>query len=154
MNYQEKMNNIQMLINKIINNSKLHDPYIFKKFILDDSNNTNSVILDDSNNTNSTILDDSNNTNSVILEKPKKKVINFNKINKVINEENNLVNVTTENIHNKFNEIVKKINNKLQTEISKDMFTYSEILTNKESKDNIFNMICLSILNKIEKIVN
>jgi len=138
-----------MLINKIINNSKLHDPYIFKKFILDDSNNTNSVILDDSNNTNNT-----NNTNSVILEKPKKKVINFNKINKVINDENNLVNVTTENIHNKFNEIVKKINNKLQTETSKDMFTYSEILTNKESKDNIFNMICLSILNKIEKIVN
>ena len=36
MNYQEKMNNIQMLINKIINNSELNDPYIFKKFILDD----------------------------------------------------------------------------------------------------------------------
>jgi len=163
LNYQEKMNKIQILINKIINKHEIYDTYIFKQFILDVPNNINDGIINDGI-INDGIINDENIEVEIIEdgtiedinknEKPKKKVINFNKINKIINEENNLVNVTTDNIQNKINKIVKKIQNKVQSEISKDIFTYGEILTNKESKENIFNMICLSILNKIEKIVN
>jgi hypothetical protein len=131
MNYEEKMNNIQKLINRIINNSDTQEPYIFKKFIADSSQN------------------------SSLYEKPiKKKLLNFNKINRVINDENNSLNITHNTLHNKFNNIVKKINDKIHNEIGKDLFTFGDILTNKESKESIFNMICLTVLNKIEKIVN
>jgi hypothetical protein len=131
MNYEEKMNNIQKLINRIINNSDTQEPYIFKKFIADSTQN------------------------SSLYEKPnKKKLLNFNKINTVINDENNSLNITHNTLQNKFNNIVKKINDKIHNEISKDLFTFGDILTNKESKENIFNMICLTVLNKIEKIVN
>ena len=178
LNYQEKMNKIQNLINKIINNHEIYDTYIFKQFILDVPNNINDNIINDGfindgiindgiinvgiinddtindENVKVEIIEDGTIEDINKNENPKKKVINFNKINKIINEENNLANVTTDNIQNKINKIVKKIQNKVQSEISKDIFTYGEILTNKESKENIFNMICLSILNKIEKIVN
>ena len=158
LNYQEKMNKIQILINKIINKHEIYDTYIFKQFILDVPNNINDGIINDGiindENIEVEIIEDGTIEDKNKNEKPKKKVINFNKINKIINEENNLANVTTDNIQNKINKIVKKIQNKVQSEISKDIFTYGEILTNKESKENIFNMICLSILNKIEKIVN
>lgn len=126
LNYQEKMNTIQELINKIINNTEKQNPYIYRKLILDEKKNI----------------------------PPRKKLFNKDKINKIITEDTIEARISAENVYNKFNHIVNKINDKVQKEIINNKNNYFDILKDKKSQENIFNMICFSILSKIENIVN
>jgi transcriptional regulator NrdR family protein len=85
---------------------------------------------------------------------PRKKLFNKDKINKIITEDTNETKISSENVYNKFNHIVNKINDKVHKEIINNPNNYFDILKDKKSQENIFNMICFSILSKIENIVN
>jgi len=178
--YEKKMFNINLMINDLLNKSEQQDPYMYRKLIMDDPNKKNKVIAENENvvastddvsgddvSTDDVLTDDvltddvstDNVDNKAVLNinssvGNKKNLLNMKKIKKTVENSNTIENITSDTVYDKFTSIVNKINNKIQTEISKDLFTYSDILTNKKAKDNIFNIICLTILEKIEKIVS
>ncbi len=102
-------------------------------------------------------LENDNNTNQTSEKKGKKK-FNFNKINQINNDsqnnnsKNNKNVITKDTLIDKLNSLVKKVNDKVETEISKDVFMISQSITEKSS-ENIVNIICSMILDKIEKII-
>jgi len=112
---------------------------------------------DNNSNSNSNISDtDSNSIDSNKTEDKKDKKIsfNFNKINKINNGSQNDKNVITPNtLMNKLNSLVKKVNDRVETEISKDIFMISQYASEKPSSENIFNIICSMVLDKIERVI-
>jgi hypothetical protein len=168
--YEKKMFNINLMINDLLNKSEQQDPYMYRKLIMDDPNKKNKqsaenenvvVSADDASAddvlTDDVLTDDVDNKEVLNINSSvgnKKNLLNMKKIKKTVENSNTIENITSDTVYDKFTSIVNKINNKIQTEISKDLFTYSDILTNKKAKDNIFNIICLTILEKIEKIVS
>ena len=178
--YEKKMFHINLMINDILNKSEQQDPYMYRKLIMDDPNKKNKVIAENENVVASTddvsgddVSGDDVSTEDVSTEDVstedgdnkevlninssvgnKKNLLNMKKIKKTVENSNTIEDITSDTVYDKFTSIVNKINNKIQTEISKDLFTYSDILTNKKAKDNIFNIICLTILEKIEKLVS
>jgi len=125
-----------------------------------DSNSSNSNIYDTYSNISDT---DSNKTdtdsnsidsNKTEYKKDKKISFNFNKINKINNDSQNDKNVVTPNtLMNKLNSLVKKVNDRVETEISKDIFMLSQYTSEKQSSENIVNIICSMILDKIERVI-
>ena len=173
--YEKKMFHINLMINDILNKSEQQDPYMYRKLIMDDPNKKNKVIAENENVVASTddvsgddvsnedvsaedvSTDDGDNKEVLNINSSvgnKKNLLNMKKIEKTVENSNTIEDITSDIVYDKFTSIVNKINNKIQTEISKDLFTYSDILTNKKAKDNIFNIICLTILEKIEKLVS
>jgi len=178
--YEKKMFHINLMINDLLNKSEQQDPYMYRKLIMDDPNKKNKVIAENENVVASTddvsgddvsnedvsaedvsaddvSADDVDNKEVLNINSSvgnKKNLLNMKKIKKTVENSNTIEDITSDTVYDKFTSIVNKINNKIQTEISKDLFTYSDILTNKKAKDNIFNIICLTILEKIEKLVS
>ena len=158
--YEKKMFNINLMINDLLNKSEEQDPYMYRKLIMDDPNKKNKQSAENENVdvlTDDVSTDDVDNKEALNINSSvgnKKNLLNMKKIKKTVENSNTIENITSDTVYDKFTSIVNKINNKIQTEISKDLFTYSDILTNKKAKDNIFNIICLTILEKIEKIVS
>ena len=158
--YEKKMFNINLMINDLLNKSEQQDPYMYRKLIMDDPNKKNKQSAENENVdvlTDDVSTDDVDNKEALNINSSvgnKKNLLNMKKIKKTVENSNTIENITSDTVYDKFTSIVNKINNKIQTEISKDLFTYSDILTNKKAKDNIFNIICLTILEKIEKIVS
>lgn len=107
------------------------------------------------------------------INKIKKSSIDFNKINKLnkINQtpcDNNNSGETNSNIKSKtdsstsppekkllekMNGLVKKVKQKVETVIYKDMINYSDILNDSECTNNITGVICYIILDKIDKLI-
>lgn len=101
-------------------------------------------------------LENDNNSNQTSDKKSKKK-FNFNKINQINDSQNNSSKnnknvITKDTLIDKLNSLVKKVNDKVETEISKDVFMISQSITEKSS-ENIVNIICSMILDKIEKVI-
>jgi len=117
---------------------------------------SNDRVVELENDNNSNISDtDSNSIDSNKTEDKKDKKIsfNFNKINKINNGSQNDKNIITKDtLIDKLNSLVKKVNDKVETEISKDVFMISQSITEKSS-ENIVNIICSMILDKIEKVI-
>jgi len=88
-----------------------------------------------------------------LTNEPKKLSFNMDKI-KNITEKNEKTEITNDDLLLKMNNVVGKINTKLENEMNKDLFTFSEIMSSESSRKNILNYICLSVLNKIEKLIS
>ena len=88
----------------------------------------------------------------LINNEPTKLKFNMNKIKNITEKKNEKLEITNEALLLKMNNVVGKINTKLETEMNKDLFTFSEIMSSESSRKNILNYICLSVLNKIEKL--
>ena len=88
--------------------------------------------------------------------KTKKCSLNFSKINKINNEyqqDNREKIITTDTLLNKMNSLVKKVNDKLENEISKDMFMVTQAIQHKHSKQNMVSLICSMILDKLDRMI-
>ena len=88
--------------------------------------------------------------------KAKKCSLNFSKINKINNEyqqDNREKIITTDTLLNKMNYLVKKVNDKLENEISKDMFMVTQAIQHKHSKQNMVSLICSMILDKLDRMI-
>jgi len=89
-------------------------------------------------------------------QKAKKCSLNFSKINKINNEcqqDNREKIITTDTLLNKMNSLVKKVNDKLENEISKDMFMVTQAIKHKHSKQNMVSLICSMILDKLDRMI-
>lgn len=118
--------------------------------------NKNDTIINSNDRVVELELENDNNTNQTSEKKGKKK-FNFNKINQINdcqnnNSKNNKNVITKDTLIDKLNSLVKKVNDKVETEISKDVFMISQSITEKSS-ENIVNIICSMILDKIEKVI-
>jgi hypothetical protein len=119
--------------------------------------NNNETIINSNDRVVELELENDNNTNQTSDKKGKKK-FNFNKINQINNDsqnnrsKNNKNIITKDTLIDKLNSLVKKVNDKVETEISKDVFMISQSITEKSS-ENIVNIICSMILDKIEKVI-
>ena len=91
----------------------------------------------------------------IVSEMPPKKIcFDRNKIKKIQNESlSNTKEITHNDLLHKMNSMVKKVYTKLETEISKDVINYATMFTNENSKNNITNIICLMILDKLDKLI-
>jgi hypothetical protein len=85
---------------------------------------------------------------------PKKLTFNMNKIKNIVDKKNEQTEITTKDLLLKMNNVVSKINIKLETEMNKDLFTFSEIMTSESSRKNVLNLICFSVLNRIDNFFN
>ena len=83
---------------------------------------------------------------------PKKLIFNMDKIKNIVEKKNEKIEITNNDLLLKMNNVVSKVNKKLETEMNKDLFNFSEIMASKSARKNILNLICLSILNKIENL--
>ena len=118
----------------------------------DDIADINTYNTNTNTNVNTTIETDTN-----THKNGKKTSFNFNKINKINNTQNNenpQSLITGETLMNKLSSLVKKVNDKVENEISKDMFMISQSVTDKPSKEDIVNLICSMILDKIETLID
>jgi hypothetical protein len=87
----------------------------------------------------------------LINNEPKKLIFNMDKIKNIVEKKNEKIEITNNDLLLKMNNVVSKVNTKLETEMNKGLFNFSEIMASKSGRKNILNLICLSILNKIEK---
>lgn len=85
---------------------------------------------------------------------PKKSCLDYNKIRKIQNDNVFATEITNDDLLGKMNNMVKKVYRKLEIEINKDAVNYMDILSNKNTKNNITNIICSIILDKIDKLIN
>lgn len=133
---------------------------------IDANKDTNNIVLDIKNSdtikdnniecTNQYINNEENleSEREIKNEMPKKSCIDYNRIKKIQNEDIFTKEISTNDLLSKMNNMVKKVYKKLEIEISKDAVNYSDILSNKNTKNNITNIICSIILDKIDKLLN
>jgi hypothetical protein len=86
--------------------------------------------------------------------KDTKSKLNFDKINKINKSyEDNTTNITEEALTEKINTLVKRVNSKIETEISKELFTFTKLISENKDNTSSLNIIGAFILNKIDKLV-
>ena len=86
--------------------------------------------------------------------KDTKSKLNFDKINKINKSyEDNATNITEEALTEKINTLVKRVNSKIETEISKELFTFTKLISENKDNTSSLNIIGAFILNKIDKLV-
>jgi len=155
-NYKTNLLPIKYNISETIYNQKIP---------LEMLGNSNEIIIYSENrvleldiNTDNNANDNDNNIDTKKLENKKGKFFNFNKINKINNDSQNTINkkniITEDMLLNKLNSLIEKVNDKVENEISKDLFMISQSTTDQISSRYRFNLICSMVLDKIGKIFN